>query len=690
MKLEAPKAKKKPQLLEEHHHVRTDNYYWLNDREDQEVLDYIDAENEYTEAVMAHTTELQHKLFEEIKGRIKEKDESVPYFLNGHYYYYRFEEGLEYPIHCRKKGGLEAEEEVILDVNELAKDKPYCSVRGLKISFNTELLSFSTDYVGRRIYTLRVKNLATGQILDDTIADVTGNVVWANDNKTIFYTKQDPTTLRPNRVYKHILGTDPSKDALVFTEEDETFSIGLSKTKSKAYLLIESHASESTEIRFIKADEPESDFQVFHPREKKLEYHFDHYENEFYILTNYNAQNFRLMSCSIEQTYKEHWKEIIPHRENVLLEDIEIFKHFLVLEERSAGLTNIRVIKWENSEEHYLDFGEPAYTAGTGFNPDFDTEWLRYSYNSLTTPSSIIDYNMVTKEKVVKKEQEVLGTFNKENYIAERVFVKSHDGTEVPLSIVYRKDIQEKASFKQGAGLSAPLYLTGYGSYGFSYDPYFSSVRLSLLDRGFIFAIAHIRGGQEMGRQWYDNGKLLHKKNTFEDFIACAGWLIEQNYTSPSQLVINGGSAGGLLVGAVMNMRPEMFHIAIADVPFVDVVTTMLDDSIPLTTGEYDEWGNPNEKEFYEYILSYSPYDNVEIKAYPHTLVTSGLHDSQVQYWEPTKWVAKLRELKTDDNRLLLKTNTKAGHSGASGRFESLKDIAFEYAFIFDLLKITF
>ncbi|UZR95429.1 S9 family peptidase [Chondrinema litorale] len=681
----APIAEKKPKLLSIHNHDRVDPYYWLNERENQEVLDYVDAENAYTDKLMSHTTEAQDKLFKEIKSRIKEKDESVPYKIGSFYYYYRYEEGSEYPIHCRKRETLEATEEIILNVNELADGKSYCAATGLKISNNANLLSFSTDFVGRRIYTLRFKDLQTGEMLNDTVDNVTGNVIWANDNKTIFYTKQDETTLRSYQVYKHVLGTSVDKDELIFTEEDETFSVGVSKTKSKAFILIESHATESSEIRFVSADSPNDDFVVFHPREKELEYSFDHYESKFYILTNYKAKNFRLMSCPVKETAKSDWQEIIPHRESVLLEDIEIFSEFLVLEERSAGLTNIRIIRWDNSQEHYLDFGEPAYSAGTGYNPDFNTKWLRYSYNSLTTPSSVIDYHMETKEKVVKKEQEVLGDFNKDNYISERVFVESHDGVQVPLSLVYRKDLKDRPD----SLINAPLYLTGYGSYGFSYDPYFSSVRLSLLDRGFVFGIAHIRGGQEMGRKWYDDGKMLNKKNTFEDFIACAGWLIEQGYTAPDKLVINGGSAGGLLVGAVMNMRPEMFKIVVADVPFVDVVTTMLDDSIPLTTGEYEEWGNPNEEKYYHYMLSYSPYDNVERKQYPNVLVTSGLHDSQVQYWEPTKWVAKLRDLKTDSNKLLLKTNTDAGHSGASGRFESLKDVAFEYCFIFDLLEIS-
>ncbi|MEM1135575.1 MAG: S9 family peptidase [Bacteroidota bacterium] len=684
MEKKAPIASKYPKKLTIHNHERIDPYYWLNERENQEVLDYVDAENNYTQAVMAHTQTAQEKLFEEIKGRIKEKDESVPYKLGDFFYYYRYELGSEYPIHCRKKHNLDAEEEIILNVNEIAIDKTYCAASGLKISGNAQLLAFSTDFVGRRIYTLRFKDLNTGDLLEDTIEQVTGNVVWANDNKTVFYTKKDETTLRPFQVYKHLLGTDPKDDSLIFTEEDQTYSVGLSKTKSKAFLLISSHATQSSEVRFVSADTPNEVFKVFHPREKDLEYGFDHFNDKFYVLTNYDAKNFRLMSCPVSTTEKQYWQEIIAHRETVLLEDIEIFKDYLVLEERTAGLTNIRIIRWDNKAEHYLDFGEPAYSAGTGYNPDFNTEWLRYSYNSLTTPASVIDYNMTTKEKEVKKQQEVIGDFNKDNYVSERVFITSHDGVEVPISIVYRKDIKQS----DGKLPAAPLYLTGYGSYGFSYDPYFSSVRLSLLDRGFIFAIAHIRGGQEMGRKWYDEGKMLKKKNTFEDFIACAKWLTNKGYTSTDKLIINGGSAGGLLVGTVMNMRPELFKIVIADVPFVDVVTTMLDDSIPLTTGEYEEWGNPNEEEYYHYMLSYSPYDNVIAKAYPNILVTSGLHDSQVQYWEPTKWVAKLRDLKTDNNRLLLKTNTEAGHSGASGRFEPLKETAFEYAFIFDLFNI--
>ncbi|WP_020531639.1 S9 family peptidase [Flexithrix dorotheae] len=680
MTIQPPKAKKINRELTIHGHTRIDPYFWLNQREDPEVLAYIDAENDYTNQVTAHFKEFQDSLFEEIKGRIKEKTESLPYKLGNYFYYHRFDEGLEYPIHCRKKENLEAEEEILLDVNKLAEGEPYFSATGLRISENDNILAFSTDNVGRRIYTLRFKDLTTGEFLPDVIENVTGNATWADDNKTIFYTVQDQETLRSYRVYKHILGTDSKQDQLIYEEEDETFNLSVGKTKSKKIITINSHASLTSEIRFLPADNPNGEFKIVHPREREIEYHVDHFEDKFYILTNYEAQNFRLMSCEMNKSTKENWQEVIPHRKDVLLEDIDIFKEFLALEERFEGLTRIRIINWKTQEDHYLDFGEPTYTAGIDYNPDFDTKTLRYGYNSLTTPSSVFDYDMEKRTKELKKQQEVIGDFNPDNYQSERITATAADGVKVPISLVYRKGVTRNGN--------NPFYMTAYGSYGHSYDPYFSSVRLSLLDRGFVFAIAHIRGGQEMGRWWYDDGKMLKKKNTFTDFIACAEHIIKENFTTSEKLVVSGGSAGGLLMGAVVNMRPDLFKIVVADVPFVDVVSTMLDDTIPLTTGEYDEWGNPNEKKYYDYMLSYSPYDQVEAKQYPNMLITSGLHDSQVQYWEPTKWTAKLRDLKTDQNLLLLKTNTDAGHGGASGRFERLKEVAFEYAFIIDLLGI--
>lgn len=689
--LDAPIAKKINKQLTTHNHTRIDPYYWMNDRENPEVIDYIKAENNYLHRVLAHTQAFQETLFHEMKGRIKEQDESVPYQLGDYLYYYRYEEGQEYPIYGRKKvinlakeayktvmADQQIPEQIILNVNELAEGYEYFIAAGLKASSNHQILGFATDTVGRRIFTLQFKDLETGELLSDRIENTTGNYTWANDNQTIFYTRQHAETLRPYQVYRHKLGTDSAEDVLVFTESDESFWLGLQKSKSKDFIFIASQATISTEYYYLDANQPTGDFMSIQARERDLEYFVDQFEDHFYILTNDQAKNFRLVRCPILASDKANWEELIPHRSDVLLENIEIFRDFLVVEERKKGLSQLRIIRWDDQSEHYLDFGEPTYTASIGYNPDFDTEWLRYSYNSLTTPKSTYDYQMKDRTKLLQKQQEIRGGFHVDDYQSERIFATTQDGTSVPISIVYRKDLKKTGN--------TPLYLTAYGSYGLSYDPYFSAVRLSLLDRGFIFAIAHIRGGQEMGRYWYEEGKLLYKKNTFQDFIDCAEHLIAQNYTNRDQLVINGGSAGGLLMGAVMNMRPELFKVVVADVPFVDVLTTMLDDSIPLTTGEYDEWGNPNEKAYYDYMLSYSPYDQVTAKDYPHLLVTSGLHDSQVQYWEPTKWVAKLRTLKTNQNLLLLHTNMDAGHTGSSGRFQHLKEVAREYAFIFHVL----
>ena len=689
----APIAKKQPKELTAHGHTRVDDYYWMNQREDQAVIDYLNAENDYTKANLAHTEEFQQELFDEIKARIKEDDESLPYKLGEYLYYHRYEEGKEYPIYGRKQVGASVDlpklkeiaatltEEVLINVNELAEGQSFCKVGGLKMSTNHQLMGFATDFVGRRIYDLQFKDLTTGEMLPDKIEQTTGSFVWANDNQTIFYTKQDEQTLRPFQLFKHTLGTDVSEDELVYTEEDETFWLGVGKDKAKGYINIVSNATVSSEMWFLNADEPNGKFKLLQPRERDLEYYVDYFEGYFYILTNWEAKNFRLMRTPVEQPGKENWEEIIAHREDVLLENIEIFRDYLVLEEREAGLTQVRIIEWENQKEHYLAFAEPTYTAGIGFNPDFETKWLRFTYNSLTTPNSIYDYQMDTHEKILQKQQPVLGIFSPEDYVSERVFATSEDGVKVPISLVYKKGLVQDGSH--------PCYLTGYGSYGISYDPYFSAVRLSLLNRGFVFAIAHIRGGQEMGRPWYDDGKMLKKQNTFNDFIACATFLQEEKYTSRETLVINGGSAGGLLMGAVINQRPELFKAAVADVPFVDVVTTMLDESIPLTTGEFDEWGNPKEKQYYDCMLAYSPYDNLKAQDYPHLLITSGLHDSQVQYWEPTKWVAKLREIKTDTNQLLLHTNMDAGHGGASGRFQRIKEIAREYAFLINVLGMN-
>ncbi|WP_338235781.1 S9 family peptidase [Persicobacter diffluens] len=678
--MKAPVAKKIPQVLEAHGYQRTDDYYWMRDRENQEVVDYLNQENDYTQAVMKHTEGLQETLYNEIVGRIKQDDSSVPVYFEGHYYYTRYEKGKEYAINCRKEGSMEAEEQILLDQNELAEGTSYYAMGDWEISTNRQLIAFSEDTVGRRNYDIRIKNLETGEILEDRIPETVGNITWANDNKTLFYTLKDEA-LRANRTFRHELGRPVSEDVLVYEEEDGLFDTFIYKTKSKKYLVIGSSSTTSAEFQILEADNPTGEFRMFQERKPLLEYGIDHYEDHFYIRTNLEAKNFRLMKTPETATSMENWVEVIPHREEVLLEDIEIFKDYLVVSERKEGLIQINVKRWDGKGEYFIPFDEPAYVAYTTSNLDFDTEILRYGYSSMTRPSSVFDFNMKTKARELKKEQEVVGGYNPEDYVCERVNFPSHDGKMVPMSIVYKKGLK-----KDGQN---PTLLYGYGSYGYSIDPFFSSVRLSLLDRGFVYAIAHIRGSETLGRAWYEDGKFLKKKNTFEDFCAAGDWLVEAQYTSPEKLSAMGGSAGGLLMGAVMNMRPELFKSVIAAVPFVDVVTTMMDESIPLTIGEYEEWGNPNDKVYYEYMLSYSPYDNVEAKAYPAVLVTSGFHDSQVQYWEPTKWVAKLRELKTDDNPILLHTNMEAGHGGNSGRFRKFKETALEYAFLLDQMGMT-
>jgi len=675
-----PLVKAVPKELKKHSHVRVDNYYWLREREDPEVMDFLKGENEYTKAVMAHTEDLEKTLFQEIKGRIKQTDMSVPYRLDDYFYYTRFEEGKEYPIYARKKGSLDAAEEIMIDANVLAEGHEFFSVDTRTVSFRQDILAYAVDTKGRRIYTVHFKNLNTGELLKDIVTDVTGNMDWANDNKTLFYSKQDPTTLRSFQIFRHVLGTESSEDQLVYEETDDIFSIFVFKTKSKKYMMIVSTQTLSHEYRYLDANDPNGDFTVFLSREREHEYQIDHFQDKFFIRTNDQAKNFRLMATPIEKTGKEHWHEVIPHRNDVFLENFEIFKDHLVLEERKGGLIQIRVIPWAGSGEHSLEFGEPAYHAHISINLEFDTPILRFGYTSMTTPNSIYDYNMVTRDRVRLKQEEILGGFDSQNYITERLHARAEDGTEIPISIVYRKGFKKDGQ--------SPLLLYGYGSYGLSMDASFNSPRLSLIDRGFSFAIAHIRGGEEFGRQWYEDGKLLKKKNSFTDFIACGDYLAREGYTSREKMYAMGGSAGGLLMGAVINMRPDLFRGVVAQVPFVDVITTMLDETIPLTTSEYDEWGDPNKKEYYDYMLSYSPYDNVEAKHYPHLLVTTGLNDSQVQYWEPAKWVAKLRAMKTDQNRLLLKTNMDAGHGGASGRFKRFREIAFHYTFILDLAGV--
>lgn len=680
----APVAEKKPFKLEAHGDTRIDNYYWMNDffkkgPDSSRVVEHLKAENAYVETMMAGTKKFQEDLFKELKGRIKEKDESVPYKFNGYWYYNRFEEGKQYPVYCRKKGTLEAAEEIMHDANKAAEGKNYYAAAGLRVSDNNEMLAFGEDDVSRRLYKLRFKNLLTGQFSPEIIVNTEGgSYAWAADNKTVFYIRKDLTTLLGFQVWRHIVGADPATDVKVYEEKDNRHYIRVSRSKSQKYIFIESELSnQQSEILFLDATDPTGEFKVFQPRTMGLVYDIDHYNDKFYIRTNLEALNFRLMECPLDKTSKENWKEVIPHRTDVYLSGITIFKEHLVVSELKEGLTGLRIIDQKDKTEHYLEFDEPAYLASASTNPDFNTNKLRFNYTSMITPSSVYDYDMDAKTKELKKQTEVVGGYDKDNYIAERKFVTSRDGKRIPISIVFKKGVVKDGTH--------PALLYAYGSYGATSYATFSSNRLSLLDRGFIYVLAHIRGGQEMGRQWYDDGKMFNKINTFNDFIDCGEYLINEKYTSKNHLYAQGGSAGGLLMGAVSNMAPELWNGIIAAVPFVDVITTMSDASVPLTTGEYLEWGNPANKDEYLYMKSYSPYDNVVAKAYPNMLVTTGLHDSQVQYFEPAKWVAKLRELKTDKNIILFKTNMDAGHGGASGRFDYLKDIALQYAFLFAL-----
>jgi len=670
-----------------HGDTRNDKYYWMKlsddqknakkaDEQTQEVLDYLHAENAYTDKMTDHLSSFKDKLFEEIVGRIAQTDMSVPYLYNDYYYKTKYEEGNEYPIYLRQNKSLTAKEELLLNVNELAKDYEYYQVSGRSVSPDNKILAYGEDTLSRRIYTIKFKNLEDGSYYNDIIENTTGGITWANDNKTVYYSRKDDA-LRSYKIFRHILGTPTSQDKEIYHEKDETYSTFVYKTKSRKFIVIGSYSTLSQEYRFLDADKPSDSFTLFQARERNLEYSIDHKGDKWYIRTNKDgAKNFKLMSTPLNQTNKNNWSDFIAHRDDVLFEGFDLFNKFLVLSERHAGITKLKVKEWDG-QEHFIDFDEDSYLAYTSTNPEFDTDVLRFGYTSLKVPRSTFDYNMTSKSRELMKQQEIVGGFNSDDYTTERVFATADDGTKIPISLVYKKGLK-----KNGA---APFLLYGYGSYGNSMDPYFSSVRLSLLNRGFGYAIAHIRGGEEMGRYWYEEGKLFNKINTFTDFIACGKFLVKNNYCAEDQLYAMGGSAGGLLMGAVYNMAPDMWNGLVSAVPFVDVVTTMLDETIPLTTGEYDEWGNPNNKEYYEYIKSYSPYDNVEAKDYPAMLVTTGYHDSQVQYWEPAKWVAKLREMKTDQNPLIMHCEMGAGHGGKSGRFERFKNTALEYAFFLDL-----
>ncbi|MGJ1225055.1 S9 family peptidase [Sphingobacterium siyangense] len=678
----APVAAIYPHVRKIHDDTVQDDYYWMIDyfkkgEKSQEVIDYLEEENNYTNLMLQDTEDLQENLFHELKSRIKEKDESVPYYKNGYYYYSRTEEGKQYFKFCRKKGTLEGEEEVLLDVDQLAEGHAYYTAKGFSVSPDNRLLAFSVDTVSRREYTIFIKNIETGEIYPDQIKNTEGAAIWGNDNRTLFYTAKNPVTLLSEKIMRHTLGGDPAADVLVYEEKDNTNYIGVGKSKNGKYVMINSEGTLSSEIWLLNADSPQSEFRVFQPRIQDVLYSVVALEDRFLILTNDGAINFRIMQCPLDRTDRSYWQPFIDHRPDVLVSDIEEFKDFLAIAERKNGLTQLAIYNLKSQHQHYLDFGEVAYTVYPGINVEYNSDKLRYGYTSLVTPSSVYEYDMAKQKKILLKQQEILGGYDQTAYITERVFATARDGVQVPISIVYKKGTKLDGS--------APLLQYAYGSYGASMDPTFSSNRLSLLDRGFIYALAHIRGGEEMGRQWYEDGKMMHKMNTFYDFVDCGKYLIDQHYCMPENLYAQGGSAGGLLMGVIANIAPEQYHGIIAQVPFVDVVNTMLDDTIPLTTNEYDEWGNPNEKEAYYYMKAYSPYENIEAKEYPNLLVTTGLHDSQVQYFEPAKWVAKLRATKIGDAVLLLKTDMDYGHGGASGRFDYLKEIALEYAFLFKL-----
>ena len=684
MEISSPVADKIPQELTKHSITRIDNYYWLNDRKNPKVIDYLNNENNYTKNKLKPTEKLQKELFNEMKARIKEDDSSVPYFYNDYWYIKKFIKGKDYPVYTRRYKSLESEEEVLVDVNKLAKGHSFYNLGGISISPDNKKLAYSADTKSRRLYTTYFLNIKSGKLYSEKIDNTTGSLTWANDNKTVFYSKKNLKTLRVNKIYKHKLETNPKNDELIYEEKDESFSVGVSKSKSEEFLFLNSRSTLTSEVRFLNANNPDGEFKIFSKKTSGHEYSVSHFKDNFYIITNKdNAKNFKLMKSSLNVTNDKNWENVIEHRNNVLLEGIEIFNDYLVVIERDSGLVKMNIKRWDNSDNYYLPINGETYSLSPGTNIDFNSKKLRYTFSSLNTPNSIIDFNMETKSFEIKKKQEVIDSnFNESNYISERLWAKSHDNTKVAISIIRHK--------KTKLNENTPLLLYGYGSYGITLDPYFSSVRLSLLDRGFVYAIAHIRGSEYLGRDWYENGKLLNKKNTFLDFIYSAKYLIENNYTSSEHIYAMGGSAGGLLMGAVLNLEPELFKGIIAAVPFVDVMTTMLDESIPLTTLEYDEWGNPNDKKYYDYMISYSPYDNIQNSNYSNLLVTTGLHDSQVQYWEPAKWVAKLREYNKSDNIIFLHTNMETGHSGASGRFEPLKEVAMEYAFLIGLEKNIF
>ena len=683
-----PVAAVRPHIVASPHGDRTDPYYWLRDdeRTNPEVLAYLAAENAYWERCTAAGKPFENALYEEIISRVKQDDSSVPYRMHGYWYHTRFAPGQEHPIFGRRKGSLEAPEDVMLDANLLAVGHDYYRIGAMEISPDSEWLAFCEDTVGRRQYTLRFKNLRTGEILDTAISDVESDLAWANDNRTILYVAKDPETLLGLYVKKHVLGQDPRHDTLAFEQTDKSFYTGVSKSKSERFIFIHMESTVSSEWQYAHADDPALEFRTFLPHERDHEYQLEHLGGVFIVRTNWQAKNFRLMQVPIGQNGdRAGWRDVVPHRDDTFIEDFDVFNGFLAVSVRSGGLAKISIAPWtpggavqggavQGGAEFFIASDETAYATSLSVNAELDTEIVRYAYSSLTTPTTIYDYNVRTGEKILLKRDPVVGSFDPANYRTEFLFAMARDGTRIPVSLVYRNGLARDGS--------APLLQYAYGAYGLSTDPSFSSARLSLIDRGFIYAIAHVRGGQEMGRAWYDNGRKLHKMNSFADFIDVTRHLVAERYAAKDKVFAMGGSAGGLLMGAIANLSPDDYRGIVAQVPFVDVVTTMLDDSIPLTTNEYDEWGNPNEREDYGYMLSYSPYDNVRAQGYPAMFVTTGLWDSQVQYYEPAKWIAKLRALKTDPTPVFLHVDMEAGHGGKSGRFQRYREIAMEYAFV--------
>ncbi len=675
-----PRAEKINKIITAHNHERIDEFYWLNERGNPKVIDYLNSENDYRNSYMEDYKGLENELFEEIKSRIKEDDSSVPYLDNGYYYYTRFEKGKQYPIYCRKKDNLKNDEEILIDVNKMSQGHEYFRIGGIDISPNNKIMAYSVDTISRRLYTVHFKNLETGKKNTHTISNTSGGVSWANDNMTLFYNQKNTKTLRTEKVMRHSFNQN-QKDEEVYFEKDDEFNLYSYKSKSGKYIIIVSGKTISDEIRFLNANEPDGDFKIFQKRVDGLEYSIDHLNDKWYVRTNINdSKNFKLMVCDEDKTSSDNWKEFIKHRKNVLLEGVEVFNDFFVITERENGQRRFNVISNKDGESHYIDFEEEVFSAYSSINSEINSKTFRYGYSSMTTPNSTIEYNLIKKTKTVLKEAEILGgTFDKNNYESMLVWADARDGKKVPISLVFRKD-----TYKKGKN---PLLLYGYGSYGSTNSAGFSSVRLSLLDRGFVYAIAHIRGSQYLGREWYEDGKMFNKKNTFWDFIDSAKYLGNNSFVDKDHIFAMGGSAGGLLMGAIANMEPEVFKGIVAAVPFVDVVTTMLDETIPLTTFEFDEWGDPKDEDSYYYMLSYSPYDQVEEKDYPAIFITTGYHDSQVQYFEPAKWIARLRDKRTNKEPLLMYCNMDAGHGGASGRFEAYKETAMEYAFLISLTE---